>query len=135
MSQITNRRIGLPARLPDIGGLARIRWRIGRLELVFLGLVVLALGLRLWELDGRVMHYDEAIHLHYSWRLANLEPFIHSPWMHGPFQIELTALVMRILGDTDFTARLAYVILDLPWWDCPTSCGTTWAGPAQFLPR
>ena len=110
MSQITNRWIGLPARLPDIGGLARIRWRIGRLELVFLGLVVLALGLRLWELDGRVMHYDEAIHLHYSWRLANLEPFIHSPWMHGPFQIELTALVMRILGDTDFTARLAYVI-------------------------
>ncbi|MFB3120205.1 MAG: glycosyltransferase family 39 protein, partial [Stenotrophomonas maltophilia] len=56
------------------------------------------------------MHYDEAIHLHYSWRLANLETFIHSPWMHGPFQIELAALFMRILGDTDFTARLAYVI-------------------------
>jgi len=90
--------------------LGRIGWRIGWLELGFLALVMLALGMRLWELDGRTMHYDEAIHLHYSWRLANLEPFIHSPWMHGPFQIELTALVMRILGDTDFTARLAYVV-------------------------
>ncbi len=123
MSQITNRQL----RLPGIGGLSRILpslsrpfgflggrdrigWREGWLELGFLALVLLALGMRLWELDGRTMHYDEAIHLHYSWRLANLEPFIHSPWMHGPFQIELTALVMRILGDTDFTARLAYVI-------------------------
>ena len=114
MSQIINRLTGLsgnfPGSLPGIGGLGRISWRIGWLELGFLGLVLLALGMRLWELDGRVMHYDEAIHLHYAWRLSNLETFIHSPWMHGPFQIELTALFMRILGDTDFTARLAYVI-------------------------
>ena len=93
-----------------LGRLDRIGWRIGWIELGFLVLVMLALGMRLWELDGRTMHYDEAIHLHYSWRLANLEPFIHSPWMHGPFQIELAALVMRILGDTDFTARLVYVV-------------------------
>ncbi len=123
MSQPTNRQTGLPGIgglgrfLPSLprplgflGRLDRISWRIGWLELGFLALVLLALGMRLWELDGRVMHYDEAIHLHYSWRLANLETFIHSPWMHGPFQIELAALVMRILGDTDFTARLAYVI-------------------------
>ena len=123
MSQITNRLAGLPGiaglgrirlsisrPLGLLGSPGRISWRIGWLELGFLVLVLLALGMRLWELDGRAMHYDEAIHLHYSWRLANLEPFIHSPWMHGPFQIELAALFMRILGDTDFTARLAYVI-------------------------
>ena len=106
MSQITNSWTGFPG----IRSFDRISSRIGWLELGFLALVLLALGMRLWELDGRVMHYDEAIHLHYSWRLANLETFIHSPWMHGPFQIELAALFMRILGDTDFTARLAYVI-------------------------
>ena len=133
MSQITNRQSGLAGidlrgtGLPGIGGVGRflshfsrplgplgssgrVGWRFGWLELGFLALVMLALGMRLWELDGRGMHYDEAIHLHYSWRLANMEAFIHSPWMHGPFQIELTALFMRILGDTDFTARLAYVI-------------------------
>ena len=127
MSQITIRQIGLRGKIPGIGGLGRflshlsrplgprlsterIGGNIGWLELGFLTLIMLALVMRLWELDGRVMHYDEAIHLQYSWRLANLEAFIHSPWMHGPFQIELTALVLRILGDTDFTARLAYVI-------------------------
>jgi predicted membrane-bound mannosyltransferase len=30
--------------------------------------------------------------------------------MHGPFQIEFTALVFRIFGDSDFTARLVYVL-------------------------
>jgi predicted membrane-bound mannosyltransferase len=83
---------------------------IGPMEISFLLLMLLALGMRLWELDGRAMHYDEAIHLHYSWRLSNLEEYIHSPWMHGPFQIELVALIMGLLGDTDFTARLAYVL-------------------------
>jgi len=98
------------------------RWRFGWLEAGFLGLVGLALGLRLWELDGRAMHYDEAIHVHFAWRLANSEgglwgwpwifgrDYIHSPWMHGPFQIEFTALVFRIFGDSDFTARLGYVL-------------------------
>ena len=56
------------------------------------------------------MHYDEAIHLYYSWRLSNLEGFIHSPWMHGPFQIDLVALFLRLLGDTDFVARLVYAL-------------------------
>lgn len=86
------------------------RPRFGWLEASFLGLLLLALGLRLWELDGRAMHYDEAIHLYYAWRLSNLEEYIHAPWMHGPFQIEFTALILRLLGDTNFTARLGYVL-------------------------
>ena len=66
--------------------------------------------MRLWELGGRAMHYDEAIHLHYAWKLSNLEEFIHSPWMHGPFQIEYTAVIFQLFGDTDFTARLGYAL-------------------------
>ncbi|MEK7814662.1 MAG: flippase activity-associated protein Agl23, partial [Chloroflexota bacterium] len=97
-------------------------WRFGWLEASFLGLVLLALVLRLWELAGRAMHYDEAIHVHYAWRLANSEggmwgwpwifgrDYIHAPWMHGPFQIEFTALIFRLFGDTDFTARLGYAL-------------------------
>jgi 4-amino-4-deoxy-L-arabinose transferase-like glycosyltransferase len=90
--------------------LPRFRPRFGWLEASFLGLVLLALGTRLWELDGRAMHYDEAIHVYYAWRLSNLEEYIHAPWMHGPFQIEFTALILRLLGDNDFTARLGYVL-------------------------
>ena len=94
----------------------------GWLEAGFSVVVVVALAMRLWELGGRTMHYDEAIHLHFSWRLAESAGgylgwpwvfgtnYIHSPWMHGPFQIEFTAVMFRIFGDTEVTARLGYVL-------------------------
>ena len=97
-------------------------WKFGWIEAGFLTLVVIALGMRLWELGGRAMHYDEAIHVHYAWKLLNSpgsvggwpwvfgSDFIHSAWMHGPFQIEFTALIFRLFGDSDFTARLGYVL-------------------------
>ena len=73
-------------------------------------MALVALVLRLIELDERTMHYDEAIHVHFAWKLAQGKEFIHSPWMHGPFQVELTALIFAIFGDTEFTARIAYVL-------------------------
>ena len=106
-------------------GLAQRMWggrRFGWLEAAFLVVVVVALVMRLWELGGRTAHYDEAIHIHFSWKLAESDgaflgwpwifgtDYIHSPWMHGPFQIEFTALIFRIFGDTDVTARLGYVL-------------------------
>ena len=100
------------ARLP----LTRLsRPRIRRPELgweaaVFLGIALGAMALRLWELDGRAMHYDESLHVHYAWRLANGDGYSHSPWMHGPFQVELTAIIFWLFSDTDFTARLLYVL-------------------------
>ena len=109
-------------------------WRFGWIEWGFLGLVVLALTMRVWELGGRAMHYDEAIHVHYAWKLLNSsgsaggwpwvfgQDFIHAPWMHGPFQIEFTALVFRIFGDSDFTARLTYILF-----------GTALVGSPYFL--
>ena len=107
-----------PAAAPSWHNLRR--WRPGWCEVGFILLLVAALALRLWELTGRVMHYDEAIHLYYAWQLSNFEEFIHSPWMHGPFQIELTALLLLLLGDTDFVARLGYALfgtalVGLPW--------------------
>ncbi|MCE2463016.1 MAG: TIGR03663 family protein, partial [Dehalococcoidia bacterium] len=77
---------------------------------IFAGLTLVALGLRLWELDGRTMHYDEAIHVNYAWRMATGDGFSHSPWMHGPFQIHLTAFIFKLFSDSDFTARLTYVL-------------------------
>ena len=94
----------------------------GWLEAGFLAVVIVALVMRLWELGGRTMHYDEAIHLHFAWRLSESSGaflgwpwvfgtnYIHSPWMHGPFQIEFTAMVFRIFGDTEVTARMGYVL-------------------------
>ena len=86
-------------------------WRFGWVQLSFGLVVLLALGLRLWELEGRAVHYDEAIHVSYAWRYSVGDPYIHSPWMHGPFQILFTSGIFRIFGDTEFTARLGYVLL------------------------
>ena len=109
--------VELPARPPfSRSWLGRTVFHItstdmGRYRGGFLALLLAALLLRLWELGGRTMHYDEAIHLYYSWRLSNFEGFVHSPWMHGPFQIEVVAFLLKLLGDTDVTARLAYVLI------------------------
>lgn len=115
----------LPRRSQVPGFLKAVKFRwpeLGWIQWGFLLVVAIALGMRLWELGGRAMHYDEAIHLHYSWRLLNStgavggfpwifgKDFIHSPWMHGPFQIEFTAIIFRIFGDTDFTSRLGYAL-------------------------
>ena len=94
----------------------------GWLEVSFITIMLVALGLRLFELSGRTMHYDEAIHLHYSFKLANSPgsflgwpwifgtDYFHSAWMHGPFQIEMAAAIFTILGDSDFTSRLGYAL-------------------------
>ena len=92
----------LKARLPAV--------RLGPVEWAFLFVALVAAAMRLWELDGRTMHYDEAIHLHFSWKLARGVEYIHSPWMHGPFQIELVAVALKYLGDTDYLARLPYAL-------------------------
>jgi len=84
------------------------RLRFGWTEAGFLALLLGALVMRLWQLDGRTMHYDEAIHLQAAWGLARGNDYLHSAWMHGPFQIEYTALFIWVFGDTDFTARVGY---------------------------
>ena len=94
-----------PLRLPS-----PFRMRLGWEAALFAGLALAALGLRLWELDGRTMHYDESLHVHYAWRLAIGDGYSHSPWMHGPFQINLTALIFKLFSDSDFTARLGYAL-------------------------
>ena len=106
----------LAARIrPLAGRIRRLRSGLrrphfGPLEWAFLVIALAAAAMRLWQLDGRTMHYDEAIHLHYAWQLAQGTEFAHSPWMHGPLQIELVAIFIRLFGDTDFIARIPYAL-------------------------
>ena len=75
-----------------------------------LALVLAALVARLWDLGSRAMHHDESLHALYSYKLAVGEGFRHDPMMHGPFQMEATAGLFFLLGDSDFTARLLYAL-------------------------
>ena len=66
--------------------------------------------LRLWDLGSRAMHHDESLHAYYAWNLYNGSGYQHDPMMHGPFQMEASASIFFLLGDSDFTARLLYAI-------------------------
>ena len=86
------------------------RPRFGWVGAGFFALMLAALALRLFELDGRTMHYDEAIHVHYAGEAVNGEGVLRATWRHGRFQVERGARGFKIIGDTDFTARLGYIL-------------------------
>ena len=75
---------------------------------IYLFIFVTGLLLRLYEIASRAMHHDESLHAYYSWELSQGSGLIHNPMLHGPLQMELTALIFFLLGDNDTTARLLY---------------------------
>lgn len=76
----------------------------------YLGLFLVAAGMRFWDLGLRAVHHDESLHAYYSWNLFDGNGFVHNPMMHGPFQMEATAGLFFLFGDSDYTARLLYAI-------------------------
>ena len=109
--------LGLPALWAGLRGVpAGIRaglaeGTISLAELVaYPALVIAALVARLWDLGSRAMHHDESLHALYSYNLAVGDGYRHDPMMHGPFQMEATAGIFLLLGDSDFTARLLYAL-------------------------
>ncbi len=100
---------GLEAYLP-------LRWEI----LFYLGLLALALLMRVWELGDRSFHHDESLHAVYSWYIYDGQGYQHNPLMHGPFQFHMNALLFFLFGDTDTIARIGYalfgtVLVAMPW--------------------
>ena len=78
--------------------------------IAYASLILVALLMRLWDLGSRAFGYDESLHAYYSFRLSEGLGFHHSPLMHGPFQFHGSAFFMFLFGDSDFTARLLYVL-------------------------
>ena len=100
---------GLAAYLPT-------RWEL----LFYVGLVVVALLMRVWELGDRSFHHDESLHAVYSWYIFDGQGYDHNPLMHGPFQFHMNALLFFLLGDTDTIARIGYALFGtalvaMPW--------------------
>lgn len=100
---------GLAAHLP-------VRWEV----LFYIGLVVVALLMRVWDLGDRSLHHDESLHAVYSWYIYDGQGYVHNPLMHGPFQFHMNALLFFLLGDTDTIARIGYslfgtALVGMPW--------------------
>ncbi|MDY6893449.1 MAG: TIGR03663 family protein [Chloroflexota bacterium] len=91
------RKVSLVDRLRPL-----LNWEVGLYAL----LLLIALVMRLWDLDARSVTHDESLHAIYSWYLFDGRGWHHDPMMHGPFQFYGNALIFFLFGDTDFTVRL-----------------------------
>jgi uncharacterized protein (TIGR03663 family) len=74
---------------------------------------VLALATRFWHLGDRPLHHDESIHAHQSYTLMKDGTWRYDPAYHGPFLYYANALVYRLFGVTNTTARLLPAIFGL----------------------
>ncbi len=69
-------------------------------------LLALASLFRLYGLDVKPYHHDEALHGWFSYSIVKGLPYHFDPVYHGPLLYYSTAMVFKLFGATDFTARL-----------------------------
>ncbi len=81
------------------------------LYLVFILIMLLAFFLRLYHLDERVFHHDEAAVGYYTYKLFNDGVYSYDPSFHGPFMYHVTSEMYRRIGDTIYASRLLPAIL------------------------
>lgn len=77
----------------------------------YAALVVIALAVRLIDLGDRPFHHDESQDAYFSWLFFTTGDYEYQPILHGPLRFYLTAFAYLLLGDSDFTARLAPVVM------------------------
>lgn len=73
---------------------------------LFLAIFLLGLFLRLFALDLKLFHHDEAVHAWFSYKLMTEGSYAYDPMYHGPFLYYATAAMFTLLGDTDLVARI-----------------------------
>jgi len=73
---------------------------------VFSLILLVAILLRFWTLDLKLLHHDEAIHSWFSYELLTKGTWMYDPSYHGPFLYYVTAGMFSVFGDSDLVARL-----------------------------
>ena len=58
---------------------------------IFVGVILLAILTRFFDLETRVMSHDESLHTYFSWLLYRGQGYEHSPMMHGPSRLYYSA--------------------------------------------
>ena len=75
-------------------------------ERIFLIIFIIAIIIRFWQLDLKLLHHDEAIHSWFSYQLLTKSTWAYDPSYHGPFLYFVTAGMFSAFGDSDLVARL-----------------------------
>jgi uncharacterized protein (TIGR03663 family) len=80
-------------------------------ERVFLLIFLIALLLRVSQLDLKLFHHDEAIHAWFSFDLLTKGVWEYDPSYHGPLLYYATAGMFSLFGDSDLVGRLLPALL------------------------
>ena len=72
----------------------------------FFIIIALAFFFRLYRLDERVFHHDEAAVGYFAYRLFTQHTYSYDPAFHGPFIYYVTTEIFKRIGDTDYSARI-----------------------------
>lgn len=83
---------------------------LSRTELVVLGVALVALVARLFELGARVAHQDEARVAYWAYRYMETGVYEYRPIVHGPFLTIVDGTLFGLLGANDFTMRLVVAL-------------------------
>mgnify|MGYP000033724754 CR=1 FL=1 len=92
----------------DIPSMVRTHLSFERLLLL---LFLAALVVRLYHLDLKLFHHDEAVHAWFSYRLLTQGTYTYNPVYHGPLLYYTTAAMFAIFGATDLVARVVPAVL------------------------
>ncbi len=92
------------------GARPRITSRAAAALLLF---AAVAIATRFWALGDRPLHHDESIHAYQSWTLSRGGEWRYDPAYHGPFLYYVNALVYKVLGASDATARVMPAVFGL----------------------
>ncbi len=87
--------------------------RTARLLVFFAAMALLAVISRFRALGDRPLHHDESIHAYQSYTLSKGGDWRYDPAYHGPFLYYLNALVYKIAGASNVTARTMPAIFGL----------------------
>lgn len=88
------------------GAIVVQRWHI------FFILVIIFVGFtRFPALDIRPIHHDESLFAYYSHHLHKTFDYKYEPILHGPFMLDVNAIMYILFGDSTVTMRLAVAMM------------------------
>ncbi|MFB6150350.1 MAG: flippase activity-associated protein Agl23 [Haloarculaceae archaeon] len=87
------------------------RFGVDRVDLLVADVTLLALLARLYDLGGRVAHWDEARVAYWTMRYVETGNVRYRPIIHGPFYHHVNRLLFEVLGPSDFSMRLVVAVV------------------------
>jgi uncharacterized protein (TIGR03663 family) len=86
------------------------RFGLDRVHVAVFEIVVVALVARLYDLGGRVAHWDEARVAYWTLDFIETGAFEYRPIIHGPFYHHVNKLLFGVVGASDASMRLVVAV-------------------------